>query len=211
VTNPPLAISPLTTVEAARRIGAEPVPNVLPAAAAPDALRAVQELWERFEANLMPPPPKDPDAIERFSYIPLALEPFLKGMALCREVLGLGRHRFLEVGSGIGTKAALAHALGFDAYGLEYHEPYVDVAHRLFPHVNYACGDARDPHLDYDEFDVVYCYRVAVNRDVQGKINRRIADDLHPGALFFSASGSGPYPEWLEHVDGLVWRKADGA
>lgn len=189
------------------------LPNVtqmygaLPASAHPDAIRATQELIERLEANHTPPATIPDEAW--YSFIPLPIETFLQGMHTARLTLGPGRHRFLEVGAGIGTKTCLANALGYDAHGIELHQPYVDVAHRIFPHVTIDCANAQT-YDNYGAFDLIYCYRVAVNRDLQDEINHRIANQMHDGAIFFSASGSGPYPDWdgvLEHIQGLVWRK----
>lgn len=138
-----------------------------------------------------------------YGWAPLPLLDFYDGMRVAREALGPGRHSFLDVGAGIGSKVFAAHWLGFEASGVEHHEPYVDVARRLFPEVTVTLGTALD-FEDYGSFDVVYCYRIAVNPDLQVTVNRYVADRMRRGAVFFSAGG--PYPDWLEHVEGQVWR-----
>jgi 2-polyprenyl-3-methyl-5-hydroxy-6-metoxy-1,4-benzoquinol methylase len=168
----------------------------------PDAIRAVQELIERYEAQVTPTTPKDE---AWFGWIPLRFDVFLEGLLVARERLGIGRHRLLEIGSGLGSKLVLAHALGFDAMGIEHHQPYVDACRQLFPHVEVRGTDAESFEA-YGGFDVIYSNRVASSLDRQDQIHRRISEQMRPGALLFAAN-SRP-PDWLEHVAGLVWRKS---
>jgi SAM-dependent methyltransferase len=172
------------------------------ASADPRTITATQELIERFEAQFLPRTPYD-DAW--YGWIPLRLDYFYAGMMVAREELGEGGHRFLEVGSGIGTKLCLAHALGWSATGLELHPAYVEVSRRLFPHVEVIEGSA-ETFEDFDAFDLVYAARVAIDRTRQARILRRLVEKMTPGALLFAPSVDGPYPEWLENVGGFVWR-----
>ena len=112
--------------------------------------------------------------------------------------------RFLDVGSGLGTKLHLARILGFDAHGLELRGHYADASRELFSDCPVTVGDA-SAFSDYDAFDVVYCYRPCVDPDEQTRLNRLISERMATGALFFSAGG--PWPDWLDHVGGQVWRK----
>jgi SAM-dependent methyltransferase len=176
------------------------------ASADPRTIAATQELIERFEAQFLPRTPYDDDW---YGWISLRLDYFYAGMVAAREALGEGGHRFLEVGSGIGSKLCLAHALGWDATGLERHAPYVEASRRLFPHVTVLEGSAED-FMEFADFDLVYAARVAIDRTRQARILRRMVDEMKPGALLFAPSVDGPYPEWLEHLGGFVWR-IDGA
>lgn len=174
-----------------------------PATADPDAIRATHELITRLEANLTPIALGRPN---HHSAIPLRLDHFLEGMRTIRNTLGPGPHTFADIGSGIGTKLALAHALGFQPEGIENHEPYIEVSRRLFPHIPIHHTDAAN-YQHYHKYDVVYAYRPAVSRDHQHHINQTISDQLKPGALFYSVSSRGPHPDWLEQIDELIWRK----
>lgn len=165
--------------------------------------QALSELVERLEMGYNPPRVSDPDW---HSYMGFPLPFFLKGLEVCREALGEGEHPFLEVGSGLGSRLCLARSLGWDAEGLEIHHVYRTISRAVFPHCRVTLGDA-STFEGYDKFDVVYAYRFANDNARQNEVNRFIADQLKPGALFWAPSGSGPYPTWLEHVDGLVWRK----
>jgi 2-polyprenyl-3-methyl-5-hydroxy-6-metoxy-1,4-benzoquinol methylase len=126
---------------------------------------------------------------------------FLAGMTIVSNA-GSGR-RFLDVGSGIGTKLALASSLEFDVHGIECYSPYIEVSKRLFPDlpVTHCTAEVFDR---YDRFDVVYCYRPCVKPEDQNALNRHISERMRSGALLFNVGG--PSPLWLEHVDGEVWR-----
>jgi hypothetical protein len=169
----------------------------------PDASMAVQEVLERLEAQLTPRTPADE---EWFGWIPLRLPYFIHGMLIAREVLGPGFHKHLEVGSGIGTKLALARVMDWQPHGIERYRPYLEVCWQVFPHVNAWEADA-ETFQDYGDFDLVYMCRVATDPQRQLQITRRVTDQLKPGAVFFCPSVAGPYPDWLEHAAGHVWRK----
>jgi SAM-dependent methyltransferase len=157
---------------------------------------ALEALVEHFESRVEP---KGPPAGRFYGWQPLSLIDFLDGMDVAKD-----RGHFLDVGSGLGTKLKLADALGWAVEGLEIYEPYAEVSRQLFADFKVELGDAFD-YQRYGSFDLVYCYRLCIASDDQDQLNHWIADQLKPGALFFSAGG--PWPEWLEHVDGQVWRK----
>jgi hypothetical protein len=170
----------------------------------PDASAAVQEVLERLEAQLTPPTPLDEDW---YGWVPLRLPYFVHGMLIARDVLGSGFHRFLEVGSGIGTKLALARVMDWQPYGIERYLPYLEVCRRVFPHVNAEEGNA-ETFEDYGDFDLVYMCRVAPDDRRQEAITCRAAELMRSGAVLFAPSVSGPWPpDWMEHVAGHVWRR----
>lgn len=167
-----------------------------------DTIYATQALIERLEAHLTPNgPTHDPDW---YGWIPLKHQTFMTGMLACRQTLGHGHHRFLDVGSGIGTKLILAHELGYQAAGIERWQPYVDMSRRIAPFAHVFHANAED--FEFYDFDVVYYYGLAPDMDHDGQIKRHITDRMKPGALFFTARH--PFPDWLEHVGGLIWRKS---
>jgi SAM-dependent methyltransferase len=114
------------------------------------------------------------------------------------------RPSFLDVGSGIGSKLFLAEQAGLQPAGLELRTAYVEVSRRIWPQYPVTCADAL-AYEDYGDFDVIYCYRIAQGPDLQDRVNRRIIEQMRPGALFFSAGG--PNPDWLEQVGDNVWRR----
>src|SRR5215831_11774913 len=144
-----------------------------------DELRAVQGLVDLFEGAQLPSGPRD----ERwFGWIPVRLELFFQGMATARAELGLGRHRFLEVGCGLGTKLALAHELGFEAVGIDIHRPYLEVCWRTFPHVAASQCSMAD-FQNWGEFDLVYVARPVTSVAAQMIASHRILEGMRPGAL----------------------------
>jgi hypothetical protein len=177
-----------------------------PAVTHPEALAAVQTLVDHLEAPHLGPTVKDP---EWFGWIALRLELFFDGLLLAREVIArerpYERPSFLDVGSGIGSKAALAHEMGFAAHGIERHEHYLNASRRLFPHVKAVFASA-ETYDGYGEFDLIYCYGCAASREHQAHINRLIAEQMAPGAMFFAPrtldSDTG-----LEPIGHCVWRK----
>jgi hypothetical protein len=177
--------------------------ELMPASAHQDAIAATQELVDRLEAHYTPPTHQD---LERYGYIPFKLEPWYRGMLTARVVLGPGVHSYLEIGSGVGTKLCLARALGWRPQGIEAYLPYVNVSRQLFPHCPVASLDAHS-YTGFQQAELIYCYKVDVDRERHDRLNRLVASSMKAGALYFCPSASGPYPDWLEHVDGYVWRK----
>lgn len=167
----------------------------------PDSIAAISEVLERLEAQITPRGPVEDE--QWYGWIPFPLDQFIEGMRICRQQLGPGWHRFLDIGSGIGTKLALADALGFESFGIERWKPYVDVSDRCFPHCPVIVSEANYPN-EYDRFDVVFLYGCATSSAEHERLNRVITGQMKSGALFFAPKP--PLPVWLEHVDGPIWR-----
>ncbi len=125
-----------------------------------------------------------------FDWQSLPLSSFYAGMAAIRRKLGPGRHKFVDVGSGIGTKLFLADSMGFEPYGIERRVEYVHVSERLFPDYKIWWGDALD-FPEYNQFDVIYSFRLAQQDDVQKKINDHIVANMKEGAVFFTSDSAG--------------------
>jgi hypothetical protein len=160
---------------------------------------AIQELITVLENRILP---SSPDKDEWFGWEPLPIADFMHGMAIVKNALGSGTHRFLDIGCGIGSKVYLAKYLGFDAHGLERHDPYRTVAQDVFD-VQTELGWAQE-YSGYSSFSVLYCYSLTSDSELQSKLNHYITDQIPKGTIFFSAGG--PYPDWLEHIGGQVWR-----
>ena len=170
------------------------------------SINALLHLIRRLEANLTPP--ANP-AEQWWSYIPLPLDHWFENMATIRQTLGPGTHQYLELGSGIGTKLALANELGYHTLGIEHHQPYIDTSRRIFPHCHVIHSDAANPNHNlqpqYQNADIIYNYALATNAEDHHRINRNITKHMKPEALYYQPRP--PHPTWLEHIHGHVWRK----
>lgn len=142
----------------------------------------IEKLVAKLQDQLVPNHDRTPNW---FDWQSLPLSSFYIGMRMIRNKLGEGRHKFLDVGSGIGTKLFLADSLGFDAYGIEHNYEYRKVSLRLWPNYIVWLNDALD-FTDYDQFDVVYSYRLARNNELQECVNNHILEHMREGAIFFS-------------------------
>ena len=163
---------------------------------------ALLELIARLETHITPRGLNDPDW---YDWISLPLTTYLNGMRSIRAHLGPGRHHYLEVGSGIGTKLILAHALGHHATGIEHHQPYVQVSRRLAPHCPVIHANALDKDGAYHNADIIYNYSIATDQDQHHQINQLITHRMRRGAIYFTARH--PQPDQLEPIAPNVWIK----
>jgi SAM-dependent methyltransferase len=147
--------------------------------------------------NITPLPP----STEWFDWQSLPLSWFYAGMLEASKKLGPGRHKFLDVGSGIGTKLYLADSLGFDPYGIEHNADYVDISRTLWPEYPVYLVNALD-YVEYDAYDVIYSYRLARNDDLQRQVNEHIVQHMREGAIFFANDTSGSI-DTLMNIDGV--------
>jgi 2-polyprenyl-3-methyl-5-hydroxy-6-metoxy-1,4-benzoquinol methylase len=133
-----------------------------------------------------------------YNWHSLSLSGFYMGMENARRTLGPGRFKFLDIGSGIGTKLYLADSLGFEPHGIEHVSQYVDISNAIFPEYSVFCGDLFD-FQQYNEFHVIYSYRVARNLTLQEKVNDHIRSNMSPGAVLFLA-GNDPAAQRSEVI-----------
>ncbi len=167
-------------------------------------MEAIDGLLRRYESTLLPP---TPDESRLYGWEPLPLREFINGMDVARQHLidrnkcWTGNERFLDAGSGIGTKLFLAQAFGWQVVGIERHVPYIEVSRRMFPELFVAGGDAFE-YPDYSDFDLVYTYRLCVNDDEQRQLIAHIVQQMHKGALLFSARWD---PVGLAPLGSQVW------
>lgn len=138
--------------------------------------------------------------------------------------LGSGEGRvFLEWGSGFGTIACFAAMLGYESYGLEIEEPFVDAAascaRALDLDVQFGCGsyvpeafepeDAPSSHVEWDEesgyatldlrpqdVDVIYVYPWPDDETFHRVLFR---ETTHADAALVTFEG--PDPVILSHAD----------
>lgn len=149
----------------------------------------IEQLVNKLQDELIPRglPDEDP---KWFKWQSLPLSSFYAGMYAIKEKLGPGRHKFVDVGSGIGTKLFLADTMGFEPYGIERRSSYINVSMRLFPEYDVWWGDALK-FQDYQRFDVIYSFRLAQQDDVQQQINDHIVEHMKDGAIFFANDTAG--------------------
>lgn len=122
-----------------------------------------------------------------YGYEPLPLAPFIAALEIARSLIPNGR--FLDVGCGIGTKLLLAHYLGWaDVTGVELRPEYAGPARRLMPEATIVEADAFGWD-GYNEFDVVYSYRLCVPDDLEIALEERIASLCRPGTLLILPMG----------------------
>lgn len=136
---------------------------------------------------------------DRFhKYLSLSLPLFLAGMA---RVEG---YTFLDVGCGIGDKVMLAQALGFEAFGFDYWEPYIKVAQSL--QGSSVWVDDAFAFEGYSGYDVVYSWRLCRDHGEQEALNQHITSWMKPGSFAFLVGTSEIKGDHLEPLGNSVWR-----
>ena len=112
--------------------------------------------------------------------------------------------RFLDVGSGIGTKLMLASVL-FDAHGIELFDEYIYQS-ELLGCKNVIKADALK-FDGYGEFDFLYFYRPFRSDQVQKEFESRLAEKMRPGALLAPMHTLTDWSYGYEQVSQYLWRK----
>lgn len=156
------------------------------------------------------PPGPHPEETSFYGWHPLPLHEWLPAMVAARDHLveerrcWTGDEAFLDVGSGTGTKLALASALGWGRVeGVEHHASYAELSRHRWPDHPVTVAAAVDFDR-YDEFDLVYSYRLCVDLGDQRELTALIAERMRVGALLFAAGG--PDPDYLVEVAPGVWQ-----
>lgn len=140
----------------------------------------VEQLVERLQREIA-----QPSYTEKwFDWQTLPLTHFYSGMNIAREKLGPGRHKFLDVGSGIGAKLYIADTLGFEPWGIEHNARYIEISGSLFPGYPIHCGSALY-YTDYKAFDLIYSYRCARSDELQEELNEYIVKNMKENAIYF--------------------------
>lgn len=154
------------------------------------------------EASL--PPAGDDSAT--YGWVPFPTGAFVDMLLEAFSVLGKGLGaKFLDVGSGIGTKLMLASVL-FDAHGIELDEDYIRRSVALGCK-NVSCDDALD-FARYGEYDLIYFYRPFRSDQMQRVFESKVAKDMRPGALLAPMHSLTKWDEaGFERAGQFVWRK----
>lgn len=92
-----------------------------------------------------------------------------------------GKHKFLDIGCGIGNIVLLALIVGFDAHGLEYNKKIYEVAKGLIGKHRVFKGDMLDSKR-YGEYDVLYYYVPIANCKVMDRFAGKLARAMKRGA-----------------------------
>jgi len=171
-----------------------------------DPWLATERLLDRL--TTVHSPCSEPVEDRFFAWHALPLREWFAGMVAARNYLidrnrcWTGSESFLDVGSGYGTKLALAAEMGWRVQGVERHGPYREVSRRLFPEIPVVVAEAAS-FGGYSGFDLVYSYRLCVDLEDQRRLTDHIVSEMAPGGLLFLAGG--PDPVGLRHVTGQVW------
>lgn len=166
---------------------------------------AVQALVERLQDVVVPSISTTQSDIS-YPWVSLPLNEFLAGMKVAQQYLidrnkCWGEHKFLDVGSGIGTKMHLAYSLGWNPSGIELRQPYITTSKWLFPEFPVELTDAHD-YDKYAEYDLIYMYRPCIDLEDQRRLTNYIISLMKPDTLLFIAGGPDPH---LKEIGQGVW------
>ena len=119
-------------------------------------------------------------------WMPFQCAEFVAMLAEC--VAEANGDKFLDVGSGIGTKVLLAERLfSLDAYGIEYDETMAAYANADDRRT--LCWDALDAGADgYEVPDIIWLYRPFRDGFKQAQLEHRIFENMKPGAIIAGAA-----------------------
>lgn len=159
------------------------------------ALIALGTAVDRLEAAWLPVEQYAHPEFYDYQATPLPL--FMDGLLLLREIAPGGR--FLDVGSGIGTKLIIANQMGFEVHGIEVRSYYLAISRLLCPEAQVELADARG-YAGYGNFDVIFCYRPLIREDAQRALEILLTEQMRPNAILFL-----PY----RNVYDLGWTLAD--
>ena len=149
----------------------------------------------------------------RLGWMPFQVADFV---AIMTEVMAVTDGvRFLEVGSGIGTKMLVAaHLFGLTTEGIEFSEELAAVSAKRRCTPVYVC-DALHWAGNYGDYDIVWMYRPFRDEELQAQLEQRIYSEMKPGAVLAGAALQNPPPsDWEIVVDDFdmgnrgAWKKA---
>jgi 2-polyprenyl-3-methyl-5-hydroxy-6-metoxy-1,4-benzoquinol methylase len=160
-------------------------------------VEALGETIREYENGLRPD--HEPDG--QHMAIPLRMSYFLGGMCVADSAIE-GR-QFLDVGCGVGNKLRVAHHLGWEVWGIDNWQPYIEVARREVPYAKVKLADAFE-FDEYDRFDCVYLYKPCTDNDEEERLEELIVKGMRPGAIAFFV-GLDEVPN-ADSIGGNVWR-----
>lgn len=135
----------------------------------------------------------------RTSWMPFQLADFV---AIMTEVMCVTNGvEFLEVGSGVGTKSMVArYMFGLHTYGIEYDETLATVARQKSRGPVWV-GDALAYPDNYGNYDVIWMYRPFRDPELQDSLEKRIYQEMRPGAILAGAGLENAPDGWTTVVD----------
>lgn len=156
-----------------------------------DKMEALGSIIERLEAAWIPPGLIR--STDLHVYEPMRADQFLDDLAVAMEFAS--GMRYLEIGSGIGTKLVLAEQMGLEVHGIELIEPYIAISQYLCPGASVEIADARY-YTGYGAFDIIHCYKPVTSFEALAKLDEHIVQWMKPGAILI-------HPYWAPNVSGL--------
>jgi SAM-dependent methyltransferase len=131
---------------------------------------------------------------------------FIDKLRSIQRIVGPGL-RFLDVGCGLGNKVWIAQELGFDAYGIEINQKYVEIASEYIGADRIFCHDGVT-FEDYAQYDVIYFYNPMPSVELENAILAK----GKKGAIIYHAIGLRSQPSRaFERLSAHVMRLTDEA
>lgn len=119
--------------------------------------------------------------------------------------------RFLDVGCGPGSRMLLARDIfGLDVQGFDRVPEYVNAA--TLAGFSVTCEDALE-YKSYGDFDFIWMNRPIRDKDLQGRLEAKVWDEMSPGAVIGCANlDDRPPQHWYPVYDDWeirrgVWAK----
>lgn len=132
-------------------------------------------------------PGQKPDPVHN-PWMPFQMPDFIAIMAECVSVSG--GNRFLDVGSGIGTKLAVGtHLFGLHSTGIEIDKEMADFAYKHKRYTNYtdALSFGR-----YHWYDIIWMYRPFRDPFSQRLLEHTVYENMKPGAIIAGGALESP-------------------
>jgi hypothetical protein len=136
----------------------------------------------------------------RTGWMPFQLAEFVAILTEC--MIEAEGQKFLEIGSGVGTKCLVARELfGLQTTGIEYYETLATIAEQKGrgPVIN---QDVLTYPGNFGEFDIIWTYGPFKDRVMQEDMEQRIYREMKPGAII--AGGhleNRPHGLWIPVLD----------
>ena len=132
---------------------------------------------------------------KRYTCTLSSTDEFYNYMVKVGTLVTFHRSAFLDVGCGVGHKILLAGEMGYDAYGLEIVNGYIEEGRKLLQlfgvekaRQRFIGGDALE-YNDYNRFRVLFCSRPFVDDELQKQLQDRIVSQVRPGTVIILPNG----------------------
>ena len=117
--------------------------------------------------------------------------------------------KFFDAGCGIGLKAALAHAMHFDARGQDILSPLIELGNVMFEtssrsmmypdhYIKLSVGDIRTHQ--YHEYDCVYYYCPFASVTEQQKFENILYEQMKANSILFAVTAKSPPPKRFHNI-----------